>query len=86
MGPVFRGYDTKGGDRRKFDDVATYELVVMGRHIRWNEIHALLIEIYADKQNRWCLQEYLWSKEPTRAQFVVARPYLLAIWEAVKNG
>lgn len=86
MGYVYKGYDSVGGDRRRFDDVATYQLWVMNRGYPWAIVHAMLLEFYKDKQNRWCLQDYLWSNEPTRAQFVVARPYLMKMWLTLKES
>lgn len=85
IGPVFHSHNPPPPDKRKFDDRNTYVIRIRGREYRWELVERWLGDVYRRDPDAWALQEYLWAKEPTRSQFLIARPHLIQLWNYL-NG
>lgn len=84
-GPVYKSTNPKGDDGHRFDDRNTYVLKVMGNDYDWIEVEQWLERVYRSDKDAWALQDYLWAKEPSRSQFLIARPHLMQLWNHL-NG
>jgi len=85
IGPVYKSTNPRGDDGHHFDDRNTYVLRVQHREFPWVAVEQWLERVYRTDQDAWALQDYLWAKEPTRVQFLIARPHLIQLWNYL-NG